>query len=63
MFAQKYQVIPLDQFGETLSVVMADPLNIMLKDQLHQMTGLKIVPFIASKSEIMTTIKQFYGVY
>jgi type IV pilus assembly protein PilB len=63
MFARKYQVMPLDKFGETLSVVMADPLNVMLKDQLHQMTGMKISPFIATKSEITKAIDEYYGLY
>jgi len=59
--AQKYHVIPLDRVGDILSVVMADPLNAEVKEELQTVTNCKVAPFIATKTEIEEAIDRWYG--
>ncbi len=59
--ARNLHVIPLDRVGDVLSVVMANPLNQSLKDQLRQITGCRIATFIATKTEIDEAIARSYG--
>ncbi len=58
--AQKYHVIPLDRVGDVLSVVMANPLDIVMIEELEKITGSKIATFIATKQEIDEAIHHWY---
>lgn len=58
--ARSLQVIPLDRVGNVLSVVMTNPLNPSMKEQLEQITGCKVASFITTKSEIVDAIGRFY---
>src|SRR3989338_2426501 len=50
--AKEYHVIPLDRVGDVLTVVMADPLNQDIKTELEKLTKCKIIPVIATETEI-----------
>jgi len=58
--ARKHHVIPLDKVGDVLSVVMANPLNLPMIQELEKTTGFKIATFIATKAEIDEAIEQKY---
>lgn len=58
--ARECHVVPLDRVGDVLSVVMADPLDQKLKDNLAGTSRCKIAPFIATKQEIVAAIDRFY---
>jgi len=58
--AKHYQIIPVAKMGNTLTVAMADPLNIFAIDDLKSLTGFEIHPIIAQQREIMQTIEQYY---
>ena len=55
-----YQIIPISQIGSTLTIVMADPLNIFAIDALRNLTGLQINPIISTAEQILQAIEQFY---
>ncbi|MBL7081204.1 MAG: Flp pilus assembly complex ATPase component TadA [Candidatus Omnitrophica bacterium] len=57
---RRYQVIPISQMGNTLTIAMADPLNIFCLDVLHHLTGFKINPIISIAEQITEAIDQFY---
>ena len=59
--AHHFQVVPLDRVGDILSIVMADPLDIACKAELHRLTNCKIAPFIATRTEIHKAIERWYG--
>ncbi len=59
--ARRHLLIPLDRVGKVLSVVMANPLDEAVKNQLQDMTQLKVVPFIATKAEIKEAIDRWYS--
>ncbi len=59
--ARQYQVIPMSCFGETLTVATADPMNIMVIDDLRNITGKNVDIVLATESQILKAIDQFYA--
>ncbi len=58
--AKHYQIIPVAKMGKSLTVAMADPLNIFAIDDVKNLTGYEINPIIAQQREILSTIEQYY---
>lgn len=58
---RKFSVFPLRKVGNRLTVVMNDPFNLSLLDQLQLATGFDIQPALATESEIRSAIEQYYG--
>ncbi len=59
--AVQYQLVPVACLGQTLTVAMAEPLNVIAVDTLTTLTGLTITPLLASPRELRETIDQYYG--
>jgi len=60
-FALKNSVLPLSRTLRSLTVAMADPLDLILIDNLERLTNCEINPVIATKSDIVKAIGDFYG--
>ncbi len=60
-FARQYKVIPLFRIGSSLTLGMADPLNLGVIDQVVRATSLEIEPSICSESDIIQAIDHYYG--
>lgn len=58
--AMRYRVLPLRQIDRTLTVAIADPLNLMAIDDLRMLTGFDIQPVVAAPSQIDEAIEHFY---
>jgi type IV pilus assembly protein PilB len=58
--ARQYTVMPLSLLAQTLTVAIADPLNVFIMDDLRNLTGKEIEIVIASESQILKVIDQFY---
>ena len=61
---KKYVMIPYawdDKNSSGIKVAMEDPMDIMGIDDLSIVTGMDIVPVLATNSEIMRTIDKYYG--
>ena len=58
--ARRHQVVPVSLMGKSLTVAMADPLNVLTLDDLALLTGHEITPVIASAQEIDEAIRQLY---
>ncbi|MCK9431930.1 MAG: ATPase, T2SS/T4P/T4SS family [Candidatus Omnitrophica bacterium] len=58
--ARRYQIIPISKMGDTITLAMADPLNIFAIDHVQALTGFKINPIISSPSDISQTIDLSY---
>jgi len=58
--SRHYQIIPLSKMGDTITLAMADPLNIFAIDHVSALTGYKINPIIASAQDIAQTIELAY---
>jgi type IV pilus assembly protein PilB len=58
--AHHYQIIPVSKMGDTITLAMADPLNIFAIDHVHSLTGFKINPIISSVGDINQAIEVSY---
>ena len=61
---KKYAMIPFEldeKNSRGLRVAMADPMDIMAVDDLSIVTGMDIIPVIATNSEVMRAIDKYYG--
>ncbi|MDP3937782.1 MAG: GspE/PulE family protein [Deltaproteobacteria bacterium] len=60
--ASRNKLVPLFRIEDTLTVAMADPLNIYAIDELRRQTGLEIDSTITTLKEIDEALRQHYGV-
>lgn len=59
--ARKYVAVPIETIGQNnLVVAMADPANVVCKDELQKLTGKKISVVLSSEKEIKEFIENFY---
>ena len=58
--ARHYQIIPISRMGDTITLAMADPLNIFAIDHVQALTGFKINPIISAVADINQTIELSY---
>ena len=59
--AERKIICPLEKNDKTLTVAMADPLDFRTIDDISFHTGLKIVPAVASETNILNAIDRIYG--
>ncbi|MFA5101157.1 MAG: ATPase, T2SS/T4P/T4SS family, partial [Candidatus Omnitrophota bacterium] len=60
-FAIKNIVLPLSRNLNSLTVVMFDPLDLLLIDNLKKLTGCDINPVVSTKTDILKALEAFYG--
>ncbi|MFA5060358.1 MAG: ATPase, T2SS/T4P/T4SS family [Candidatus Omnitrophota bacterium] len=58
--AVNYKIIPVSRIGDSLTLAMADPLNIFAIDNVKALTGLAINPIIGRTKDIMQAIETYY---
>ncbi|MBI3990841.1 MAG: Flp pilus assembly complex ATPase component TadA [Candidatus Omnitrophica bacterium] len=58
--ARRYQIIPISKMGDTITLAMADPLNIFVIDHVGALTGYKINPIISPSTDILQAIELSY---
>ncbi|KUK14279.1 MAG: type pilus assembly protein PilB [bacterium] len=61
-FARRNLLIPIDIKDGKLLVAMADPLNVLVRDELALLTGYDVDVCVAPSSEIKQLIEELYGV-
>jgi type IV pilus assembly protein PilB len=59
--AKRCSVFPIHCQGKKLVVVMAEPQNLAILDELRFTTGMDIVTRLAFRSEIQATVDKWYG--
>ena len=59
-YARENIVLPLFVEDSVLAVAISDPDNVLLRDNLKLLTGHEIQPFIATKTQILRAIDEFY---
>jgi len=60
-FAQKNLVLPLSKNMNSLTCAVFDPLDLLIVDNLRKVTGCEINLVIATRTDIVKTIEEFYG--
>lgn len=60
-FCERNRLIPIRLDGRQLVVAMADPADILVRDNIEFLTGLRAVPLIAGSGEIRAALREVYG--
>ncbi|MEE8424642.1 MAG: ATPase, T2SS/T4P/T4SS family, partial [Elusimicrobiota bacterium] len=63
--ARQHVLIPISlndnkKRGPTLTIAVADPLNVLILDDLKMMTGLEIKAVLASERDILDSVEKYY---
>jgi type IV pilus assembly protein PilB len=59
--ATHYCLVPIDRIGNTLTIAMANPLNVHAIEDLEDITRCEIQIFVGTPSDIRATIDKFYN--
>ena len=60
-FALKHMVLPVESSLETITVVVYDPFNRQVLEDIERVTQKRVKALISTKSDILKTISEFYG--
>lgn len=60
-FSIRNIILPLSRNLNSLTVVMFDPLDLILIDNLKKITGCEINPVVSTRANILKAIQDFYG--
>ena len=58
--ARHYLIMPVSKISDTVTLAMADPLNIFAIDHVKSLTGYKINPVISASKDIVQAIEASY---
>ena len=61
-FAIEHEVFPVDKMGRMLTLGMVCPIDWRTIDEVANMTGLSVSPFLCSVADIRKAYEQYYGV-
>jgi type IV pilus assembly protein PilB len=56
----RHNICPISKNGQSLTVAMADPNNVFALDDVKLATGMKVVPVMATLSDIQDAVKRLY---
>lgn len=59
--ARQYHIVPLSKLENTITVAIADPLNIFAIDDLKSVTGSEIDVVMCTDTDILKSIDNYYG--
>ncbi|HSV43345.1 MAG TPA: ATPase, T2SS/T4P/T4SS family [Candidatus Bathyarchaeia archaeon] len=59
--ARQYKIIPLARLQNTMTVAIADPLNVFIVDDLKNITGKEIDVVMSTESDILHAIMEYYA--
>jgi len=59
--ARKYNILPVNKTGATITIAMADPTNVFAMDDIKFMTGYNVEQVVASELGIKAAIDNYYG--
>lgn len=60
-FCRRYLLLPLSKNFNSLTVAFADPMDLIVMDNLRRMTGCEVNPIIATSTDIQSALDAFYG--
>jgi type IV pilus assembly protein PilB len=58
--ARQYTVLPIFKIGSTLTVAMADPLDVVALDEVKQSTGLEVDVVVSPEAQIKEAVDRFH---
>lgn len=57
---EKFCLIPIDRIGESLTLAMANPLNIQAIEEVERLSGCSVQAFVSTATEVRLAIKKYY---
>jgi len=57
----RYQLLPIQRNGTTLTIAVTDPTNVMALDEIKFMTGFQIKTVVAAESQLQTALANIFG--
>ncbi|OGX27267.1 MAG: hypothetical protein A2787_06850 [Omnitrophica WOR_2 bacterium RIFCSPHIGHO2_01_FULL_48_9] len=57
---RQFCLIPIDKIGKSLSLAMADPLNVHAVEDVELITGCAVQTFVSTASDIRESINKYY---
>jgi type IV pilus assembly protein PilB len=60
--AKRHQVVPVFRIGNTLTIAMVDPLDVVAIDEIRLLTKQRINRTVATQSDVMTAVEEHYSV-
>lgn len=59
--AKKHSIIAINISGQRITVATSDPINFYIFEEVKVISGMDVVPVLATKSAIISAIKKFYS--
>lgn len=59
--ARRFKVFPIFKIGNTLTIAMAEPTNILALDQVRQASGCEVEAVVSTESDINQALDQYYA--
>jgi type IV pilus assembly protein PilB len=59
--ARQHLMFPVEIKGGVMKIAVADPLNVLILDDLKMMTGLDVMAVLAAEGDILDAIEKHYG--
>jgi len=58
----KHCLVPIDKIGKSLTLAMANPLNVHAIDDVEAVTGCSVQVFVSTTTEVKQYIEKFYKI-
>ena len=59
--ARQYYLIPVDRMGDSLTIAMADPLNVRAVEDVEMISRCSVQVFVSTLTEVAVAIARSYG--
>jgi len=57
---RKFCLVPIDRIGKSLTLAMANPLNIQAAEDVEVITGCTVQVFVSTATEVKETLNKYY---
>ncbi len=57
---RQYSLVPIDQIGRSLTLAMANPLDVTAMEDVEKTTGCTVQAFVSTATDINNAIKRYY---
>ncbi len=58
---RQFCLVPIDKIGKSLTLAMADPLNVQAVEDVELITGCVVQTFVSTATDIRSTVNKYYG--
>ena len=59
---KRYCLVPIDKIGKSLTLAMANPLNVQAIEEVERLTGCAVQAFVSTATDIKNAIKRYYEI-